>query len=80
MSYDPRATTGIPTEPVGSLPRPQKLQDAYAAYDKGDIDKGALEKEQDAAVKDSTRAPVATVTPSTRRTCPTTTCCPRCSR
>ena len=51
--YDPRAATGIPTEPVGSLPRPQKLQDAYAAYDKGEIDKSALETEQDAAVRDS---------------------------
>ena len=24
--YDPRTATGIPTEPVGSLPRPAKLQ------------------------------------------------------
>ena len=51
--YDPRAATGIPTEPVGSLPRPQKLQDAYAAYDRGEIDKAALEQQQDAAVRDS---------------------------
>ena len=51
--YDPRAATGIPTEPVGSLPRPQKLQDAYAAYDRGEIDKAALEEQQDAAVRDS---------------------------
>lgn len=51
--YDPRAETGIPTEPVGSLPRPQKLQDAYASYDRGEIDKSALEVEQDAAVRDS---------------------------
>ena len=51
--YDPRAATGIPTEQVGSLPRPQKLQDAYAAYDRGEIDKAALEQQQDAAVKDS---------------------------
>ena len=28
--YDPRTDTGIPTEPVGSLPRPAKLQAAYA--------------------------------------------------
>jgi methionine synthase II (cobalamin-independent) len=51
--YDPRSATGIPTEPVGSLPRSKKLQDAYAAYDKGEIDKEALEHEQDAAVQDS---------------------------
>jgi hypothetical protein len=24
MTYDPRTDTGIPTEPVGSLPRPSK--------------------------------------------------------
>lgn len=51
--YDPRTATGIPTEPVGSMPRPQKLQDAYAAYDEGKIDKAALEREQDAAVQDT---------------------------
>ncbi len=51
--YDPRTDTGIPTEPVGSLPRPAKLQEAYAAYDKGEISKEQLETEQDAAVKDS---------------------------
>ena len=33
MAYDPTAETGIPTEPVGSLPRPDKLQVAYADYD-----------------------------------------------
>ncbi len=51
--YDPRTDTGIPTEPVGSLPRPQTLQQAYADYDAGDISKEDLEKEQDAAAKDS---------------------------
>jgi methionine synthase II (cobalamin-independent) len=51
--YDPRTATGIPTENVGSLPRPSKLQAAYAAYDEGKIDKDALEVEQDAAVRDS---------------------------
>jgi methionine synthase II (cobalamin-independent) len=40
--YDPRTSTGIPTEPVGSLPRPAKLQEAYAAYDKGEITKDQL--------------------------------------
>jgi methionine synthase II (cobalamin-independent) len=52
-TYDPRAHTGIPTEQVGSLPRPSSLQAAYAAYDAGSIDKEQLEKEQDAAVMDS---------------------------
>ncbi len=51
--YDPKQATGIPTEQVGSLPRPQKLQNAYAAYDKGEIDKAALESVQDEAVKSS---------------------------
>ncbi len=51
--YDPRTDTGIPTEPVGSLPRPQKLQQAYAEYDAGDISKDDLETLQDAACKDS---------------------------
>jgi methionine synthase II (cobalamin-independent) len=52
-TYDPRSATGIPTEPVGSLPRPSTLQAAYAAYDAGTIEKADLEKEQDAAVRDS---------------------------
>ncbi|MQA81235.1 MAG: hypothetical protein GEV10_22580 [Streptosporangiales bacterium] len=43
----------MPTEPVGSLPRPDKLQKLYAAYDKGEVDQGRLEKEQDEAVRDS---------------------------
>jgi methionine synthase II (cobalamin-independent) len=51
--YDPKEATGIPTEQVGSLPRPQKLQEAYAAYDKGEIGKDALESAQDEAVKNS---------------------------
>lgn len=52
-NYDPKAETGVPVESVGSLPRPSSLQAAYAAYDAGDIDKAALEAEQDAAVRDS---------------------------
>ena len=63
MSYDPRTDTGIPTEPVGSLPRPQKLQDAYAAHDEGKISYEELEKEQDAAVKDSIERMEATGSP-----------------
>ena len=51
--YDPRTATGIPTEPVGSLPRPSWLQQAYARYDAGEITREQLETEQDKAVKDS---------------------------
>jgi methionine synthase II (cobalamin-independent) len=52
-NYDPRTHTGIPTEPVGSLPRPMKLQKAYAAYDNGKINFENLEAEQNTAVRDS---------------------------
>jgi methionine synthase II (cobalamin-independent) len=51
--YDPRTATGIPTEPVGSLPRPSWLQRAYAQYDAGEITREQLETEQDKAVRDS---------------------------
>ena len=51
--YDPRTATGIPTEPVGSLPRPSWLQQAYARYDAGEITREQLEAEQDKAVRDS---------------------------
>jgi methionine synthase II (cobalamin-independent) len=53
MTYDPRTETGIPTEPVGSQPRPSKLQAAYADYDAGKISREQLEAEQDEAVQDS---------------------------
>ncbi|MGI8757404.1 MAG: hypothetical protein ACR2MB_16420 [Acidimicrobiales bacterium] len=43
----------IPTEQVGSLPRPQKLQDTIAAYDAGDATHEQLLAEQEAACKDS---------------------------
>ncbi|HZG90481.1 MAG TPA: 5-methyltetrahydropteroyltriglutamate--homocysteine methyltransferase [Pseudonocardia sp.] len=52
-SYDPRTSTGLPTEPVGSLPRPAVLQAAYARYDAGEIARPELEELQDAAVRDS---------------------------
>ncbi len=53
MAYDIRTATGIPTENVGSLPRPSKLQAAYADYDAGKISSADLEQLQDEAVKDS---------------------------
>jgi methionine synthase II (cobalamin-independent) len=43
----------IPTENVGSLPRPAKLQDAIMDYDAGRITLQQLESEQDAACLDS---------------------------
>jgi len=61
--YDPRTATGIPTEPVGSLPRPSRLQQAYAQYDAGEITREQLEAEQDRAVKDSIEHQEQTGTP-----------------
>ena len=63
MAYDPRAETGIPTEAVGSLPRPAKLQAAYAEYDAGNITKEQLEAEHEEAVQDSIRRLEATGSP-----------------
>lgn len=53
----------LPTEPVGSLPRPSKLQAAYAAYDAGRIGHDELTAEQDAACLDSIRRMEATGAP-----------------
>ena len=44
---------GIPTEVVGSLPRPMALQQAYADYDAGKITKAEFNAAQDRAVQDS---------------------------
>lgn len=43
----------LPTENVGSLPRSQKLQSAFAEFDAGNISIDALREEQDKACKDS---------------------------
>ncbi len=51
--YDPRTATGIPTEPVGSLPRPSALQEAYAGYDAGTTSKEELAALQDESARDS---------------------------
>jgi methionine synthase II (cobalamin-independent) len=53
----------IPTEPVGSLPRPAKLQAAYADYDAGKINKQDLAREQDVACLDSIKRMEATGSP-----------------
>ncbi len=43
----------IPTELVGSLPRPRKLQDAYQKLDDGEIEVSELEQLQEEAAEDS---------------------------
>ena len=53
----------IPTENVGSLPRSSKLQAAIANYDAGKISKEELEREQDAACRDSIERMEATGSP-----------------
>src|SRR3954462_14564001 len=63
MAFDPRADTGIPTEPVGSLPRPSRLQEAYASYDAGEFEQSDLEALQDEAVRDSIQRFEATGSP-----------------
>lgn len=63
MAYNPRTETGIPTEPVGSLPRPTKLQAAYAAYDAGTIKFEQLQSEQEEAARDSIKRYEATGSP-----------------
>jgi methionine synthase II (cobalamin-independent) len=53
----------IPTELVGSLPRPMKLQEAYADYDEGKIGFEQLQSVQDEAAADSIRRLEATGEP-----------------
>ena len=53
----------IPTENVGSLPRPASLQEAIGAYDAGSIGFDDLAAQQDAACKDSIERMEATGAP-----------------
>ncbi|GLK73621.1 5-methyltetrahydropteroyltriglutamate--homocysteine methyltransferase [Ancylobacter dichloromethanicus] len=53
----------LPTEPVGSLPRPVALQNGYAAYDAGTLRRDELEALQDAACADTIRRMEATAAP-----------------
>jgi methionine synthase II (cobalamin-independent) len=53
----------IPTENVGSLPRPMKLQAAISDYDAGKITKEELEREQDEACRDAIERMEATGSP-----------------
>src|ERR1700761_5609328 len=51
--YNPRPTPATRPEPVGSLPRPARLQETYPRYDAGEASRDELEAEQDAAIRDS---------------------------
>ncbi len=53
----------IPTENVGSLPRPAKLQATIADYDAGKVTREDLTREQDAACRDSIERMEATGAP-----------------
>lgn len=53
----------IPTENVGSLPRPAKLQATIADYDAGKVTRENLTREQDAACRDSIERMEATGAP-----------------
>jgi len=53
----------IPTENVGSLPRPTRLQEAIAAYDAGSLSFEELAGKQDAACQDSIQRMEATGAP-----------------
>ncbi len=53
----------IPTELVGSLPRPMRLQQAYADYDEGKIGFEELQAEQNKAAEDSIKRLEATGEP-----------------
>jgi len=53
----------IPTENVGSLPRPTTLQEALAGYDAGTTSREELTREQDAACRDSIERMEATGSP-----------------
>ena len=53
----------IPTEPVGSLPRPARLQEAIRQYDEGAITRDELSALQDEACRDSIQRMEATGSP-----------------
>lgn len=47
------ALPGIPTEPVGSIPRPRELQDALVSHSNGDMTTVELDRLFDKAVNDT---------------------------
>jgi 5-methyltetrahydropteroyltriglutamate--homocysteine methyltransferase len=52
-SSDPRRAPLIPTEPIGSIPRPQELIDAMAAVGRGEMSPPELHELQDRALRDT---------------------------
>ena len=61
--YDPRTATGIPTEPVGSLPRPSSAAGGLRRVRRRRDHPRAAGAEQDEAVKDSIERLEATGSP-----------------
>ena len=53
----------IPTEPVGSIPRPRELISAVRAHERGEIDSAVLEALYDAAIADTLQRFEATGSP-----------------
>ena len=53
----------IPTEPIGSIPRPQELIDGMAALGRGEITPAALQDLQDRALRDTIERFEATASP-----------------
>ncbi len=53
----------IPTEPVGSIPRPPALIAAVQAHERGEIDRAALDAQYDAAIRDTLQRFEATGSP-----------------
>src|SRR5579859_3513367 len=45
----------IPTEPIGSIPRPRELLSAIASWESGEIDAADLAAARDDAVRDTIR-------------------------
>lgn len=43
----------IPTEPIGSIPRPQELLESIRAFTSGQISKHELDAQYDAAIRDT---------------------------
>ena len=56
-------TLTIPTEPVGSIPRPLQLIEAVRAHDRGEIDRAALDAQYDDAIADTLKRFEATGSP-----------------
>jgi 5-methyltetrahydropteroyltriglutamate--homocysteine methyltransferase len=53
----------IPTEPIGSIPRPQQLIEAVSKREKGEVSQGALDAMSEEALRDTIRRFEATESP-----------------